>query len=158
MLEGEVICVWFGRFFDLESRPKALWAMLQVSNLDAISRPEAFRPRSQLLLQGSGSSNGMEPYPICIVGWDQLQNQFVTSTLFPSDRRSTDRQSATKNSRLNVTMYGKAMGKNKEEFVLAAQSKSKNAHAASVAAALGLFRSQLEEDVASYEAMKIRPT
>lgn len=48
------------------------------------------------------------------------------------------------------------MGRNREEFVLAAQNKSKNAHAASVAAAFGHFSSQLEEDTANYEAMKIR--
>ena len=50
-----------------------------------------------------------------------------------------------------------ALGKQKEDFVIAAQSKAKNAHAASKAAAFNLFRTQLEEDTASYEALKIRP-
>ena len=48
------------------------------------------------------------------------------------------------------------MGKNREEFIIAAQNKSKNAYDASMAAGLAHFRSQLEEDVATFEAMKIR--
>ena len=53
-------------------------------------------------------------------------------------------------------MLGQAMGKSREQYVQEAQSKSKNAHAASVAAAFALFKSQLEEDQAAYEALKVR--
>lgn len=49
-----------------------------------------------------------------------------------------------------------ALGKQKEEYVMAAQSRTKNAHAASKAAAFTLFRTQLEEDTAAFEAIKIR--
>ena len=48
------------------------------------------------------------------------------------------------------------MGKHREQYVLEAQSKTKNAHQASMAAALNLFRSELEEDQQAYEAMKMR--
>ena len=49
-----------------------------------------------------------------------------------------------------------AMGKSREQYVLEAQSKTKNAHAASVQAAFNLFKVQLEEDQAAFEAFTIR--
>ena len=48
------------------------------------------------------------------------------------------------------------MGRHREQFVVEAQSKSKNAHAASIAAAYNLFKIQLEEDQQAFEAHKIR--
>ena len=49
-----------------------------------------------------------------------------------------------------------ALGKQKEQYVVAAQSKTKKAHVASRAAAFNLFKTQLEEDTAKFEAMKVR--
>lgn len=49
-----------------------------------------------------------------------------------------------------------ALGQSKENFVIAAQSKSKNAWAASQAAAFLAFKSGLLADQALYDAQKIR--
>ncbi|CAJ1460779.1 unnamed protein product [Effrenium voratum] len=49
-----------------------------------------------------------------------------------------------------------AVGKHKEDYVRAAQSKTKNAHKASIAAAYNYFKAQLDADQATYEAMKLR--
>ena len=52
--------------------------------------------------------------------------------------------------------FDQAMGKSREQYVLEAQSKTKNAHAAPVQAAFNLFKVQLEEDQAAFEAFTIR--
>lgn len=49
-----------------------------------------------------------------------------------------------------------ALGRSKEEYVLEAQSKTKNAQKAALAAAFNYFRSQLETDQSTWDALQMR--
>ena len=52
--------------------------------------------------------------------------------------------------------YLQAVGKSKEDYVLQAQSKTKNAQKAAMQATFNYFRTQLETDQSTWEALQLR--
>ena len=56
----------------------------------------------------------------------------------------------------NYVWLLQALGRSKEEYVLEAQSKTKNAQKAALAAAFNYFRSQLETDQSTWDAVQMR--